>query len=246
MGECRTRGGTICVARRAYTIVELTPAAVLAMWAAGLCAGAAVVVAWRIVGPGYTWLAATVSLLFGVPAALAADGSWAWLGTALVVAAVALTPRPRAAALALGLAVVPFLVTASLEGTGLGALTGALLLGGVTSEMMLGHWYLIDPRLPRWALRLLAAAGLVGVVVDAVAMVVLGAIPWDGADLVVGVGFLLLTGTTAVLLAAVRSSLGEQGYSGVMSATGLSYLATLTAVGAAVVGRLLVDGPVLS
>ena len=77
-------------------------------------------------------------------------------------------------------------------------------------------------------------------------MVVLGAIPWDGADLVVGVGFLLLTGTTAVLLAAVRSSLGEQGYSGVMSATGLSYLATLTAVGAAVVGRLLVDGPVLS
>ena len=45
---------------------------------------------------------------------------------------------------------------------------------------------------------------------------------------------------------AVWASLGEQGYSGVMAATGLSYLATLTATGAAVVGRLLVDGPVLS
>jgi hypothetical protein len=47
-------------------------------------------------------------------------------------------------------------------------------------------------------------------------------------------------------MAMVWSSLGEAGYSGVMAATGLSYLAVLTAAGAAVIGRLLVDGPVLA
>jgi len=75
---------------------------------------------------------------------------------------------------------------------------------------------------------------------------VLGVFPWAEGDLVVGLGFVLAALTTAALMAMVWFSLGEPGYSGVMAATGLSYLATLTAIGAAVVGRLLLGGPVLS
>ena len=51
-----------------------------------------------------------------------------------------------------------------------------------------------------------------------------------------------LSGMTAILVAAVWFSLRETGYSGVMAATGLSYLGVLTAFGAAVVGRQLVAG----
>ena len=126
------------------------------------------------------------------------------------------------------------------------AITGALFLGGITSEMMLGHWFLVDPRLPRWALKRLDLAGAVGALADMAVLIGLGVFPWADGDLVVGAGFILLAVTTLVLMAAVWSSLGEPGYSGVMAATGLSYLATLTATGAAVVGRLLLEGPVLT
>ena len=50
---------------------------------------------------------------------------------------------------------------------------------------------------------------------------------------------------SALLMVGVWLALAETGYSGVMAATGLSYLAVLTALGAAVLGRLLVSGPVL-
>ena len=51
-----------------------------------------------------------------------------------------------------------------------------------------------------------------------------------------------LTVMTALLIAAVWFSLREPGYSGVMAATGLSYLGLLTTFGVIVVGRLLVAG----
>jgi hypothetical protein len=40
-------------------------------------------------------------------------------------------------------------------------------------------------------------------------------------------------------MAAVFFALRERGYSGVMAATGLSYLAVLTSIGSAVLGRAL-------
>lgn len=112
--------------------------------------------------------------------------------------------------------------------------------------MMLGHWYLVDPRLPRWALRRLAVAAGVGAIVDFGVLVGLGVFPWSAGDAAVGIGFIVLAITTVVLLVGVLGALREEGYAGVMSATGLSYLALLTTIGAAVVGRLLVDGSVLS
>jgi hypothetical protein len=225
---------------------EITPAIVLATWAGGLGAAGAAVATWRIVGPGFLWLAGGSALLFGIPAALAGAGPFAWAGGALAGVAVLVARHPSLAALAMGAAGGAWLVAASLEGPALAAVSGAVLLGGVTAAMLLGHWYLVDPRMPRWALRRLAAAGAVGVLLDAAAVAALGAFPWADVDTVLGIGYIALEVTTAGLMAMVWSSLGEAGYSGVMAATGLSYLAVLSAAGASVIGRLLIEGPVLA
>jgi hypothetical protein len=226
--------------------VEVTPALVLSMWAAGLAAGASVVVRWRIVGPGYIWLAGATTLLLGIPAALAADSALTWIG---VTATGAMIVAARRWALAFGLGAIAALcfgVVSALEGYPVAAVSGALFLGSVNTEMMLGHWYLVDPRLPRWALRRLAWVGVAAAVVDLAVLTISGIFPWVAGDGPVGVGFLVLVVTSGVLMLAVIGSLREDGYSGVMAATGLSYLALLTAIGAAVIGRLLLDGPLLS
>jgi len=133
---------------------------------------------------------------------------------------------------------------AVLEGSPVAAISGAIFLGSVTAEMMLGHWYLVDPRLPRWALRRLAWVGVAAALLDLVVLSASGVFPWVAGDATVGIGFIVLSITTGVLMLAVIGALREEGYSGVMAATGLSYLALLTAIGAAVVGRLLLEGPI--
>ncbi|MDX1385669.1 MAG: hypothetical protein R3190_18605 [Thermoanaerobaculia bacterium] len=209
----------------------------LAIWAGGIAAGAALVATWDIVGPGYLWLSAGVGLLLAVPAAFGAGA--AWVGVGFLVAAGALARRPNAAAITAAAAAVVFVVVAAVESPVL-AVSGALFLGGVTTEMMLGHWYLVDPRLPRSALRSLAVIGAAGAAVDGVAAAVLGAVPWPSTDEVMGWAFLVLAATTTVLMAAVWLALRERGYAAVMAATGLSYLALLTAIGAAALGRALI------
>ena len=218
--------------------MEVSPALVLSMWSAGLAAASGVVARWRVVGPGFVWLVGGVTLLLGVPAALTSGRPLAWAG---VGATTLLIASARRWALAVGagvLAAVCFGVVAGLEGPVVGALSGALFLGAVTSEMMLGHWYLVDPRMPRWALRRLAWAGAVAAVGDFLVLIVLGVFPWATGDTAAGIGFVALAFTSALLMLAVIGALREEGYSGVMAATGLSYLALLTSIGAVVIGRL--------
>lgn len=256
----RTGGGAWCAERlRVYRsarigskprsvdspVVDLAPDIVLATWSAGLAAAAGVVAWWRIVGPGYTWLAAGTVLLFGVPAAAAGGGVVAWIAVALAAGALVMARRVHVVTACLVISSVLFLVAASVDANLIAALSGALLLGGVTAEMMLGHWYLVDPRLPRSALRRLAVAGGLGAFVDVVVLAFLGVFPWESGDAVMGIGFVVLAATTALLMVAVWFALAEEGYAGVMAATGLSYLAVLTAIGAAVAGRLLVSESVL-
>jgi hypothetical protein len=93
--------------------------------------------------------------------------------------------------------------------------------------MLLGHWYLIDPRLSRWALRNLALVGIGGVVLDLI-YALTG--PWARLWAAPGVT-LVLALTTLVLLVGVVLSLRVPSYPGVMAATGLSYLAVLTSLG---------------
>ncbi len=224
----------------------LSPFAVMSMWAAGVAAGAAAVVWWRIVGPGFVWLSGGVTLLLGVPAALAGDSALAWIGCGLGVIVVGVARRSSAAAIAAIGASACFGAAAALDTNVIAVASGTIFLGAVTAEMMLGHWYLVDPRLPRWALRRLAYVAGFAALFDFGVLAALGAFPWSAGDTAVGLGFVLLAITTVVLMAGVVGALREEGYAGVMSATGLSYLALLTTIGAVVVGRLLVDGPVLS
>lgn len=220
-------------------LIELSPALFLTTWAAGLAGVAAVVAWWRVVGPGFGWLSAAVTALLG-GIGWGAGGGWAAaVGTGVAIVGGGLARRPRQSAAALAIGAVFFGAASVAEGTLLGTLSGAALLGGVTGEMLLGHWYLIDPTLPRWALRRLASFGAAGVIVDATVVAVDAGFDW-GSD-VVGWAFLVLALTTLVLMTAVWFALNEPSYPGVMAATGLSYLAILTAVGAAVAGRALVE-----
>ena len=112
---------------------------------------------------------------------------------------------------------------------------------GVTGEMLLGHWYLVDPTLPRWALRRLDILGLVGLVADIAALSVLGPTsPFSVSGAAAALA--VLAGMSALLMVMVWFALDYPAYSGVMAATGLSYLADLTGLGAVYVGRLLASG----
>jgi hypothetical protein len=209
------------------------------MWTAGVAGGAALIALWRIVGPGFLWLSAGVGVLLGAAAWAAGGGTAAAIGTVALVAAGVAARRPQLAAGAFAVSAVGFLIVAATRGTLVGALTGALALGGVTDEMLLGHWYLVDPRLPRRPLRRLAGAALVGVVLDAVLVAGRGGIPWSAGATAVGWAWVALSTTSLLLVVAVWFALREPAYSAVMAATGLSYLAVLTVIAASVAGRSL-------
>ena len=55
-------------------------------------------------------------------------------------------------------------------------------------------------------------------------------------------GYWVLVVTSVVLMVAVIAAIRYPAYSGVMAATGLSYLALLTTLGAVFVGRAIVAG----
>lgn len=219
-------------------MIDLTPALVMSMWTAGIAAGGAVVAYWSIVGPGYTWLAAGTVVVFGIFAVIVEAGVAGWIGILAAAVGLVLARRSRYAALALAVAAVSFLVVGFGASPWLLVLTGALLVGGITSEMLLGHWYLVDPKLPRWALNALVAAGAVGLLADAGLIAI--RVVRDGvqADVVFAWAYLALALMTALLLVGVWFSLKEPRYTGVMAATGLSYLAVLTGLGVLVVGRM--------
>jgi hypothetical protein len=130
-----------------------------------------------------------------------------------------------------------FLVGSASGGGWLLSATGAVALGGVTDGMILGHWYLVKPRMPRWALKRINLVGLVGMLADAALLVGRGALPSGDGPSVVGWAFAGLAILSLLLLTGVHLTLRERGYSAVMAATGLLYLAELTVLGAVVAGR---------
>jgi hypothetical protein len=224
--------------------MELTPALLFVMWAGGVAAGTALVAWWRVVGPGYLWLAATVTAGLAALGGLAGGGPGAWIGAALAGVGALVAQRESAArwlfagsaAALLAAGYEPGLLSIALLAT------GTVLLGAVTSEMMLGHWFLVDPTLPRrplLALDLIAAAGLVA---EAVVIAVSGSLASSGGNGVLTWVWLALAILNGLLLLGVWFSLREPRYSGVMAATGLSYLAVLVTFGVVTVGRALVGG----
>jgi hypothetical protein len=123
-------------------------------------------------------------------------------------------------------------------------LTGALFLGAVTDAMLLGHWYLVQPGLGReplhqlnsWVIRLWPLEVAVLLWPTGMASVFTGAVD-DGWDGTLGWFWLACALTTLALAFVTRAALKERAYSAVMAATGLLYLAILTAFGTDLVAR---------
>jgi hypothetical protein len=125
-------------------------------------------------------------------------------------------------------------------------LVGAAFLGLVTDAMLLGHWYLVQPGLSRQTLKELVTFALwVWPVEIAVLLVPTGMISVLNGRINDGYGGLLAWTwvvsalTTGSLMFLARRALDERYYSAVMSATGLLYLAILTAFGTDVLARAL-------
>tara|TARA_B100000586_G_scaffold107863_1_gene77458 strand:+ start:979 stop:1830 length:852 start_codon:yes stop_codon:yes gene_type:complete len=123
-------------------------------------------------------------------------------------------------------------------------LVGALFLGAVSDAMLLGHWYLVQPGLARapiielvrwtailWPFELLVLLWPTGML-----SVLSGTID-DGYGGMLGWYWVASTVATILLVGATRVTLRERQYSAVMAATGLLYLAILTAFGMDLVAR---------
>jgi hypothetical protein len=125
------------------------------------------------------------------------------------------------------------------------AAAGGFFLGAVTHAMVLGHWYLNQPRLPieplRGATRLmlasLAVAGVAGLATRGrlLRAVLPGLVSFSASGY--WWAWLLLLAGTAVLALMVRATVRDRS---TQSATGLLYIAMLTAIGAQFLVSLLV------
>lgn len=220
--------------------MDLTPSLVLSMWTAGIAVSAAIVVRWSIVGTGFSILAGIIVVLFGGVAAASGAGLIGWLAVAAAMAALVSARRPIQTMLLFTTAGGLMLVAGFADSPVLLVLSGALAIGGITAQMMLGHWYLVDPRLPRWALQTLVLGAGTGLLIDVGFLIAEGALSWQSGDGVLGWAFVALSVMTMLLVVAVSLALREPFYTAVMAATGLSYLAVLTTFGAVVLGRMLV------
>ncbi|GMQ86039.1 MAG: hypothetical protein BMS9Abin07_1611 [Acidimicrobiia bacterium] len=224
--------------------MELTPALLFVMWGAGVAAGSALVASWRVVGPGYLWLAGGVAAGLAALAALAGGGALAWAAAVLAFGGV-LAAKRDLGAMALFAASSGVLLMAGYEPGALAVsllFSGTVLLGAITSEMLLGHWFLVDPTLPRRSLLRLDAVSGAGLLVDAGLIVASGSLALSAMDGILTAVWAALVAFGGLLIIGVWFSLREPQYSGVMAATGLSYLAVLVAFGIVAAGRSLVGG----
>ena len=125
---------------------------------------------------------------------------------------------------------------------------GALFLGVVTDAMLLGHWYLVQPGLARgallelvwWTALLWVPEVILLLVPTGMVSAVNGTID-DGYNGLLTWFWVMCAITTIGLVITTRLALKERSYSAVMAATGLLYLAILTAFGTDLVARALLS-----
>lgn len=127
-------------------------------------------------------------------------------------------------------------------------LIGALFLGCISDAMLLGHWYLTQPGLPRAPLlELVKYLGYLWPVHTILFLFNPGMIQAlngtidDGYNGMLSWFWLACVITTIVLIIVTRMALRERYYSAVMAATGLLYLAILTAFGSDLVARAILS-----
>lgn len=125
---------------------------------------------------------------------------------------------------------------------------GAAFLGCITDAMLLGHWYLVQPGLARgallelvkWSMWLWIPEVILLLVPTGMVSAVNGTID-DGYNGLLTWFWVMCAVTTIGLVITTRLALKERAYSAVMAATGLLYLAILTAFGTDLVARALLS-----
>jgi hypothetical protein len=126
---------------------------------------------------------------------------------------------------------------------------GALFLGAVTDAMLLGHWYLVQPglgrgpleELNRWVAVMWPFEMAVLLWPTGMLSALTGTID-DGYQGLLGWFWVACAITTLALTFVTKAALKEKAYSAVMAATGLLYLAILTAFGTDLVARAILAG----
>ena len=123
---------------------------------------------------------------------------------------------------------------------------GTVFLGVVSDAMLLGHWYLVQPGLKREPIsELVRWLGISWVPEVALLLVPTGMISVlngtidDGWNGLLGWFWLASAVGTIILVGVTVAALRERQYAAVMAATGLLYLAILTAFGTDLVARAL-------
>ena len=195
----------------------------MAAWAGGVALTLPLAVRWQVAKRGYQMLGAGTAALLMIYPAL--RSWWAAAGLALVLIGIWRSGRREYSGLVAAGAVLT-LVSSVLSAGWVSTIASGAALGGITATMLLGHWFLVDPTLPRWALRRLDVMAGIGLLLSLVGGWINGAVPYDGGSLGWVLAALSLVGVALVV--GTWFSLGETGYSGVMAATGLSYLGVVT------------------
>jgi hypothetical protein len=114
-------------------------------------------------------------------------------------------------------------------------LIGAAFLGAISDAMLLGHWELVRATGVLWlphVIVFLLPTGMWSVLNGTIDDGYRGALGWFWAASTIA---------TIVLVVITRAALRERQYAAVMAATGLLYLAILTAFGQDLVARILLD-----
>lgn len=127
-------------------------------------------------------------------------------------------------------------------------LIGAAFLGAVSNSMLLGHWYLVQPGLSRepiftlvnWT-GILWLPELILLCLPTGMLSVLNGTIDDNYNGLLGWFWVACVIATIGLVIVTKMALKEKEYSAVMAATGLMYLAILTAFGMDLVARILLD-----
>jgi len=248
-------------------MIRLDGATVLLQWASGGLAFLWVTTRRREVGLGYGWLLRSIYALFAIasivvgaifePVAVREVFTGLMVVATIVALAVSIVRRRDGIAkFPANLdAIAPCLGLVALVAAGIDAgdpaalslarvVVGAAFLGAVSDAMLLGHWYLVQPGLSREPLNQMVRC--VGYVWPAELIVMLwptgmvsalrGTVD-DGANGLLSWFWVACAVATIVLVVVTRAALREKQYAAVMAATGLLYLAILTAFGMDLVAR---------
>lgn len=240
-------------------MIRLDAATVLLQWATGGLLFLWYTTRRHDIGAGYGWLlrgSFAVLSLGGAAAGLATEFVVVRDAAAIVVAIASLLTirrsNPRWDLLAPVVGFVGLVAAALSAADGAGdtvlalarIVVGTVFLGAVSDAMLLGHWYLVQPGLPRSILgELVTVMRFVTPVEIAVMLIPTGMVSVvngtidDGWNGTLGWFWIACCVTTVALTEVTRLALRERSYSAVMAATGLMYLAILTAFGTDLVAR---------